>query len=86
MRWAHLTGMNKIYQLQRDRAGRSNGITHSILALLLVVGLGQMAICFNSALNLVPDHPQLITSTSATLLQTNSTTTHGVMPASNHKI
>ncbi len=81
----HLTGMKKIYQLQRERAGRSNGITNLIMALLLVVGLSQIAVCFNSAVQLVPDHSQLVSATSA-LTQTNSATAHGVTPAPNQKI
>jgi hypothetical protein len=85
MRWVHLTGMNKIYKLQRERAGRSNRITNSIMALLLVVGLSQMAICFNSAVKLVPDRPPRVT-TGAALTQTNSATAHGATPASHQKI
>ncbi len=78
--------MNNKYQIQRERAGTSTGISNSIMALLLVLGFSQMAICFESAAKLTAGRPIEVGSVAPVFAQTNSATLHGVTPAPTRKI
>ena len=74
--WLHLIGMNQTPTSSKENGpGDRPASLISLMALLLILGLGQMTICFQSAVQFAPELPRTVSTSN--LSQTNSATAHG---------
>ena len=77
--------MKSLYSLSKDRADRFSGVTHALMALLLVIGLFQLVLCAGSAMQLAAPHQASASTAHLIELQTNSVQIRGVGAALHEK-
>jgi hypothetical protein len=77
--------MKTLYPYHRRQAGRFAGITHAALALLLLLGLVQIALCFKAAVGLVPPADRIFSATLTSAYVTNTPMAHTVSTPKNEK-
>jgi hypothetical protein len=77
--------MKKLYQLRRHQSGPLTGITNAILAILLVAGLIQIALCFRASVGLLPRVDQAVSASQVSAYATNSPIAHDANAPKNER-